>query len=330
MRSRMMALAVAVMVAAMGVPRGVTHGAGLDLVRVGGIGLILDAGLYVAMERGYFREAGIRVEVQTFTGTPKMVPAMVAGELDVIGGPAVASLFNAFAAGMDFKVVADMGQSRPGHEFLTLVVRKDLLDSGALRSLADLKGRKIGHLPGQGVTSQYVLWRALEHAGIPWGAVQRVDISAPNQLTLLADKQVDAVVTGEPFGSRAERAGVGVRYPLSAEVKALERLQVALIMYAGRFMASRNDLARRWMHAYVKGLRFLHEKGMKSDVVIGMLTKHVRATAEDIRESWPPYLAPDGRPDVTSLAAQQDWYARMGFVEKTVPLEKVVDLRFLP
>ncbi len=330
MRPRMMALAIGLVVAPMGVPRDMAHGAELDLVRVGVTGLVSDAGLYVAMERGYFREAGIRVDVQSFTGTPKLVPAMVAGELDVAGGPAVASLFNAFAAGMGFKVVADKGQSRPGHEFLTLVLRKDLVDSGALRSLADLKGRKIAHMPGQGVASQYVLWRTLEHAGIPWAGVQRVDISAPNQMTLLANRQLDAAVTAEPFGSRAERAGVGVRYSVSGEVKALERLQVAVIMYSGRFIGSRHDVARRWMRAYVKGLGFVHEKGMKSDAVIGLLSKHVRASRDDVRGSWPPFLAPDGRPDLASLAAQQQWYTQMGFVEKTVPLEKVVDLSFLP
>jgi len=31
-----------------------------------------------------------------------------------------------------------------------------------------------------------------------------------------------------------------------------------------------------------------------------------------------------------SLAAQQEWYARMGFVERKVPIEVVIDLSFLP
>ena len=306
------------------------QGAEPAVVRVGALGVISDAGLYVAMERGYFQDEGIRVDLQVFGSGAKMIPALVAGELDAAGGTAAAGLYNAVASGMDFRVVADKGQNRPGHEFTTLVVRKDLLDSGAVKSMADLKGRRIALLPGQGVVTQYLLGRTLEHAGIPWNGVDRVDIAAPNQVTLLANRQVDAAVTAEPFGARAERVGAARRYPVGEEVKALGRLQVAVFMYSGKFIAERRDVARRWMRAYVKGLHFVHEKGVKNEEVIGALTQHVRATPEDIRASWPPYLSPDGRPDVASLAAQQEWYLKMGMVERKVPIEKVVDLSFLP
>ncbi len=326
----MVVLAAALVVTAMAGPGPAAYGAEPVVVRVGVLGVISDAGLYVAMERGYFQDEGIRVGLQVFGSGAKMVPALVAGELDAAGGTAAAGLYNAIASGMDFKVVADKGQNRPGHEFTTLVVRKDLLDSGAVKSVADLKGRRIALLPGQGVVTQYILGRTLEHAGIPWNGVERVDIAAPNQVTLLANRQVDAAVTVEPFAARAERAGAARRYPVGEEVKALERTQAAVFMYSGKFLAGRRDVAGRWMQAYVRGLRFVNEKGIKSDEVIGMLTKHVRASAEDIRASWPPYLAPDGRPDVASLVAQQEWYLKMGMVEKRVPIEKVVDLSFLP
>ncbi len=310
---------------------GTAQAAQLTAVRVGTLGVASDAGLYAAIEKGYFQDVGIQVDLQRFTAGAKMVSALVAGELEVAGGTAAAGLFNAIASGTNFKVVADKGQNRPGYEYTALVIRKDLLESGAVKSLADLRGRKIAHLPGQGVVTQYVLGQVLEQVGIPWTGVKRVDIAAPNHAALLANKQVDAVLTAEPFGARAERAGVGKRYPVVGEVKSLERLQVAVFMYSNKFMAERGDVAKRWMNAYVKGIRFVHEKGMTSGEVVAMLTRHVRgATAEDIRASWPPYLSPDGRPDVPSLAAQQEWYLKMGMVEKRVPIEKVVDLSFLP
>ncbi len=326
---RSMVLAAALGVAAVGGPGPAAHGAEPAVVKVAVLGLVSDAGLYVAMERGFFREAGLSVEVERFGSGAKMVPALVTGELDVAGGAAAASLFNAVAAGMDFKVVADKGQTRPGHEFLTLVVRKDLLDSGAVRSLADLRGRRVAHLPGQGVVSQFMLGQILAHAGIPWSAVDRVDIAAPNQMALLSARQVDAAVAGEPFAAQVERAGVARRYPVGAEVRALERLQVAVFMYSGKFIAGRPDAAKRWMAAYLKGLQYVNGRGLKSDEVIGILLKHLRVTAEDVRAAAPPYLAPDGRPDVASLAAQQEWYFQMGMVQRKVPMEKVVDLSFL-
>ncbi len=330
MQSRLMILAVALGVAAIGGPGPAAQGAELAVVKVGTLGLISDVGLFVAMEKGYFQDEGIRVDFERFGSGAKMVPALVAGELEVAGGTAAAGLFNAIASGSDFKIVADKGQTAPGHEFLTLIVRKDLLDSGAVRSLADLRGRKVAHLPGQGVVSQFMLAQILAHAGIPWSGVDRVDIAAPNQMALLSARQVDAAMAGEPFAAQAERAGVARRYPVGAEVKTVERLQVAVFMYSGKFLTGRRDVAKRWMAAYLKGLQYVNERGLKSDEVVGILLKHVRVTPEDIRAAAPPYLAPDGRPDVASLATQQEWYFQMGMVQRKVPMEKVVDLSFLP
>ena len=329
MQPRGMVLAVALGVAAMAGLGAVAYGAEPAVVKVGVLGLMSDAGLYVAMEKGYFQNEGIRVDVERFGSGAKMVPALVAGELEVAGGTAAAGLFNAIASGSDFKVVADKGQVRAGHDFNMLVLRKDLLDSGAIRTPAGLRGRKVAHLPGQGVVSQYLLGRVLEQFGVPWNEVERLDIAAPNQVALMTNKQVDAVVTAEPFGARLERAGVGVRYAATAEVMALERFQPAVFIYSGKFIAGRRDVAKRWMNAYVRGLRFVHEKGLKSDEVVTIITKHVRTSADDIRGSWPPFLPPDGRPDVPSLAAQQEWYHRMGMVQTQVPMEKVLDLSFL-
>ena len=301
-----------------------------ESVKLAGIGLTSDIAIYAAMERGYFEEVGIRVDMDRFASGAKMIPALATGEVDVAGGTAPAGLYNAVSSGMEFKIVADKGQNRRGHEYTVLVVRKDLIDTGAFKDLGDLKGRKVAHLPGQGVITQYVLGHILEHARIPWDAVERVDIAAPEHVKLLANKQVDAVITAEPFGVVAERQGVGKRVFVSDRIKALERLQVAVIMFSGKFIRERPNVGRDFLAAYVKGARFYNQYGPKSDEVIGVLTKHVRVTPEDIRASMPFYLSPDARPVVESLAAQQEWYVKMGMVKQRVPMEKVVDLSFLP
>ncbi|MBI3078360.1 MAG: ABC transporter substrate-binding protein [Deltaproteobacteria bacterium] len=300
------------------------------VVKVGTIGLVSDAGLYVAVEKGYFQEAGVRPQMQRIGSGAKMIPALATGEIEVAGGTASAGLFNSIVSGMDFKVVADKGQVRPGHEYTLLVVRKDLLDSGAFKDLPDLRGRKVALLPGQGVVTQYVLGKILEQAQLSWDTVDKVDIAAPNHVNLLANRQVDAAVTAEPFGAKAELGGVGKRYYVAGRIKALERLQVAVIMYSGKLIAERRELARRFMSAYVRGLRFVNQRGLKSDEVIAILTKHIRVSPDDIRVSTPVYLSPDGRPDVESLAAQQEWYHRMGMVKQKVPMDRAVDLSFLP
>ena len=104
--------------------------AAADVVKMGDLPSIFNVGLYIAIDKGYFQARGITVEIEPFASGAKMVPALATGQLDVAVGTPSAGLYNAIAGGMDFKIVADKGQTRPGYNFTPLVVRKDLVDSG--------------------------------------------------------------------------------------------------------------------------------------------------------------------------------------------------------
>lgn len=324
-----LALILAVAGAGATAVRGPAVAAPAAVVKVGSLGVTSDVAIFIAMEKGLAAEEGLQIEFQRFGSGAKVVAPLATGELDVGSGTAAAGLYNAIAGGMDYKIVADKGQFRPGHEYVTLVVRKDLLDSGAVKSPADLRGRKVSTMTGRGVVSQYILGKILEHVQLPWNAVEAVDLAPPNQFKALVAKSVDAIVTAEPFGAKAEVEGVGKRMFMAQRVKALERLQIAVIQYSGKFMTQRRETAKRFMNAYVKGIRFYNERGGKSDEVVAILTKHLRVNPEDVRISTPFYLDPSGRPDVESLAAQQDWYHQMGWIKQKVAMERVVDLSFL-
>src|ERR1041384_7778366 len=84
----MLALSVAVVVALIMPP---TARADEDVVRVGDLVTISNAGLYIAIEKGYFRDQRIKNDISTFASAAKSVPAMAAGELDVAVGAAATS-----------------------------------------------------------------------------------------------------------------------------------------------------------------------------------------------------------------------------------------------
>src|SRR3981081_4786752 len=64
-------------------------------VRVGTVNQASDAGLYVALEKGYFAELGLKVELVTFTNAATMIAPLGGGQLDVGGGAVSAGLWNA-------------------------------------------------------------------------------------------------------------------------------------------------------------------------------------------------------------------------------------------
>src|SRR5262249_54229046 len=86
------------------------------------------------------------------------------GALDTGGGATSAGFYNAVDRGIELRIVADKGMSVDGYDYKALVVRKDLIDGGAFKSLADLKGKKVA-IVAQGAADESVLHQALLKGG---------------------------------------------------------------------------------------------------------------------------------------------------------------------
>jgi len=299
-----------------------------DVVKMGELPSISNVGLYVAIDKGYFQARGITVEIEPFASGAKMVPALATGQLDVAIGTPSAGLYNAIAGGMDFKIVADKGQTRPGYNFTPLVVRKDLVDSGRVKSIKDLKGLKIAS-GAKGINFDYMLAKMLEHGGLGFDSVDIVYVGYPEGIKALAAKAVDAAFVPEPWGMQAEQQKVGVRLFLPEQTPAISTFQVAVIMYGAKFMKERPRVAREFLHAYVQGVKLYNQRGLKDPEVAGMVSRHMKLPVEMIQATLPPYVDVTARPRVQDLAAMQDWFHQMGWVKEKVPMEKVVDLTFL-
>ena len=103
------------------------------------------AGFYVAEKKGFFRDEGLDVSYIAFDSAAKMIAPFASGDLDVGAGGPSAGLYNAVARGIDIRIVADKSSTPPGRPINFLLVRKDHVDSGRYKTLADLKGMKIAN-----------------------------------------------------------------------------------------------------------------------------------------------------------------------------------------
>src|SRR5947207_2598338 len=104
-------------------------------VRYGELGQASDAGFYLALDRGYFAEEGLDVVPVALGSGGRMVPALGAGQVEVGGGGMSAALINAIARDVPLKLIADKGSLRQGFGYESLVVRKDLFDSGVVTTI---------------------------------------------------------------------------------------------------------------------------------------------------------------------------------------------------
>ena len=299
-----------------------------DLVRLDDRRAISNAGFYIAIEKGYFREAGIRNELITFASAAKTLPALTAGELEVSAGAPSAGLFNAIAQGAPFRIVADKGQVRAGTGFNMLVVRKDLVESGQVRSVRDLKGRKVA-LFAKGITQDYVLGKMAEEVGLTIRDFDLTYMAAPTQLTAFETRAIDAAVTVEPWAANFLERGLAVRFRTPDQVRGLTPYQTAVIIYSGKFIKDRRAAAQRWMDAYLRGCQEYVEKGPNDPHVLAVLEKFTGVPAKAIKASIPYHQDPKGKLALDSLADQIAWFVANGFMQEKIPVEKTVDLSFL-
>src|SRR4030042_5610718 len=94
------------------------------------------ATFYIPQEEGYFAEQGLEVEFVKFPTVTQAMPLLAEGSLDVAAGPVSASLINGTAQNMTLRIVAGREYIAPVGETLSLMVRRDLYESGELDHLA--------------------------------------------------------------------------------------------------------------------------------------------------------------------------------------------------
>ena len=116
-----------------------------EKIKLGSQPFISHAGLFIAAEKGYFSAEGLDVdmEVSRASGT-QMLTALVAGDYDIVGAGLTVATFNAALRGVDIRVIADKGGNRGDQSYAWILARKDLMDAGKVKSVADLKGLRIG------------------------------------------------------------------------------------------------------------------------------------------------------------------------------------------
>jgi NitT/TauT family transport system substrate-binding protein len=298
-----------------------------DTVKLGDLAAISNAAVYIAIEKGFFKEQGVNTEITNFDSAAKMVPALVTGELEVSVGSASAGLFNAVAEKAPFRIVADKGQAREGYGFSLLAVRKDLVDSGQVKTFKDLKGKKIALL-AKGNIQHYLVGKMAEEVGLTINDIELTFLGAPNQVTAFETKAIDAAYAVEPWVARFAERGVAVRFRTPDQVKGLGPVQVGVIIYSGKFINERRALAQRWMNGYLKAAELFHKNGVKDPSIAAILEKYTKVPAKVIQAAIPPYQDPNGKVLRENLADQAQWFASNGMQQK-INIDSALDLSFL-
>ncbi len=299
-------------------------------VKLGQVGGISDAAIFIGIEKGYFKEQGIDIDSQRFDSAARMVPFLGTGQLDVGAGSPSAGLYNAIARDVPVKIVADKGNMNPGHGYEAMVVRRQLWDTGSINGPADLRGKKVA-IAARDISPEVTLDTFLKTGGLSVKDVEIVTMPFADMRQALANGSIDMAMPLEPFATQIAENGIGVIWKRDDEI--VPRHQVAVILYSPDF-AKKTDVARRFMLAYLKGARYYNDAFERKDSAkrkdaIAILAKSTPVKEEALYDKMVmPGIDPDGQVNLQSLSEEQDWFVKKGSQRTAVDLGKVVDNQF--
>jgi ABC-type nitrate/sulfonate/bicarbonate transport system substrate-binding protein len=293
-------------------------------VSVGYLNSASDAGILLAVEKGYFAEQGLDVQLERFQTGAVMTAPLGAGQLDVGAGSPSAGLYNAVARNITIKIVADKGSDLPGFGFQGLALRQGLQDR--VRTYADLSGLKVAMTGTGGTSAEIVLAEALRQGGLTMDDVDIATIAYGDLNTALSTGAVDAAIHFEPLFTVGVRQGVAVDWKRADEI--YPNHQAAAILYGMPFIQDKPDLARRWMVAYARGVRYYNDafrKDQNKDDVIAILAQATGAPVAVLAQAVPTGLNPDVYVNAAGIAADIQILLNLGFVNQPLDVNAVVD-----
>jgi len=270
--------------------------------------------LLVARDLKLFEKSGLEPTFVKFVAGPPMIAAAREKSIDVTSIGSVPFL-TGLAQGVDWVIVGINPENAYGEGLVAG-------NGSGIATVADLTGKKIGFFKGS--TAHYGLIMTLYQLGIQRDQVKLFNMTPAEQLTALANKEIDAAMVWEPWMQK-------MVHEANARIIVTEGEM-------GTYMAVSVYGARRdWLRDNREtGVRFLRALLMANDILQKDPAIGVKALAEEmgIKEAWaeaiyenapPPKinLWPDPRYRY-SLVKGSEFHRRLGYLSSFLFDEGVI------
>ena len=211
-------------------------------------------GTYIAIDKGYFRDAGIDVDLEPAQSAGAVMPLLASNRIQVVEGGMAASYWNALGQGMPVTIAMERGTTPLNH---TLLVRTELRDK--IKTVADLKGHSFAEVSADGI-QQYEAGKAIAPAGLHMKDLDIHYIPYSQLFVAFTNGAVDAGMSIPPFSDAIIDRKLGFaagRYRQDGEADAdgqcrlydqhrlgEEGTRRSRIMFSSRWRAARATIAR--------------------------------------------------------------------------------------
>ena len=239
-------------------------GGGDDTVKIGYLPSDHDAALFVADAQGKFAEKNITTELVQFNNGGDLMTAMASGEVDV-GYVGIAPVLSSVEKGVPVKVISSAQIEGSG-----IVVTKD----SGITSPADLKGKTIA-TPGEASIQNVLLTYYLKENGLSTSDLNISAMKVPSMNDALKTKQIDGIITFQPYVSIAANDSNNVVLENSSGI--LPAHPCCVVVASDDFIKNHEDTVKDIVAIHENATDFINEK-----ILTGNTSAVVKLLPEDI------------------------------------------------
>jgi NitT/TauT family transport system substrate-binding protein len=228
------------------------------------------SGVWLAYEGGNLRENGLDVELTHVSATPRIIPAMIAGEVNVSGMDPAASILASFE-GIDLALLF-AGTNRPAFSVVT---------QPSIRDPQQLKGKSLG-ISRLGASTHTSALLALSL----WGLQPDRDVAlrqlgeSSAMIAAMEANQLDAAMLGVPWNAMARRMGYNEMLNLATQGPEYPTVTVNALR---SWVDGNGEALRRFARAYIQGRqRLLSDKPW----AIGVFKKYLEIDDDEALDEF--------------------------------------------
>src|SRR6201986_2395681 len=302
--------------------------------KIGVLRLSSSAPVFIAADKGYFREAGLDVELKFFDAAQPIAVATTSGDVDFGVTAFTAGLYNLAGKGV-LKVIGGMSREKAGYPLIGYFASNNAYAAG-LKTPKELAGKRVA-VTQVGSSFHYSLGLLADKYGFKLADVKILLLqSLSNSAAALKGETVDAALLPVSTARKLMDDGGG---KLLGWVGDETPWQLGAVFASPKALANR-ALVTRLLAVLERADREYHDVILASvqdgkaaindqtKPLLEIIAKYTNLPLEQVVGNC-AYIDPDGKLDVKNVDNQIKWLQAQGFVDKGFDADAIVAKDFV-
>ena len=300
--------------------------------RTGLVRLPSNAPLYIGLERGFFRNEGLDIQLNFFDAASAVPVVVVSGDVDIGLGGLTAAFYNLAAKG-GLKIISSTVREKAGYRLDAFLITTKAYNEG-FQSWKDLAGKRVA-ITTVGSSYHLKFVTLAKKNGVDIAKVTFVPLqSLQNQAAAFAGNQVDAASLPALVAENFVKSGQGRLMGWAGDETPSQN---GVVVASPATIEKRRVLIEKFLRAYNQSVALYYDSfldradersaSLAQQQMLETIARYVQSTPENLKSAMPYY---DRQPevDVADMSRQLAIWQELGMAPKSADIKTMVDLSF--